>query len=69
MACRVLACNAASRGFEQVADSLIAGAALATAQLEAQAADIHSRRSRMNENRDMIQRNQAAISVVIGGPV
>ena len=66
---RVVACNAASRGFEQVAGELIADAAASTALLEAQAADINARRIRINENREMIQRNQAAISVVIGGPV
>jgi hypothetical protein len=68
-AARVLECNEASRGFEKVASDLLAEAAVACSKLDAQDADINARRLRINENHDMIQRNQAAISVVIGGPV
>jgi hypothetical protein len=53
----------------QIAGELLAEAASASQLLELQAADIHARRARINENNDNIQRNQAAISVVIGGPV
>jgi hypothetical protein len=68
-AARISLCNDACRGSEKVAADLIAEASAASALLESQAADIAGRRLRIAENHEMIQRNQASISVVIGGPM
>jgi hypothetical protein len=68
-AARISLCNDACRGSEKIAADLISEALAASTLLEAQAADIAGRRVRIAENHEMIQRNQASISVVIGGPM